>query len=175
MRLLLPKRQRENWFSPRLSRKKFPFFFGTKKNSDRRTDNLGGGGWMVVGEGWEGGEGGGICIQIDLHTAAGASPRPTLDRRFSEVSHLHTSVYFSTQVSLGSCVKKEIAASKDTGSRGNYSPLQGRGAGCPTTRSPKKKTPRKRLAACCPAKSSPQKGEKPTKKGDRGKILSPER
>jgi hypothetical protein len=46
---------------------------------------------------------GGICRQIHLHTAAGASPRPTLDRRFSEVSHLHTNFCFSTQVSLGRC------------------------------------------------------------------------
>ena len=78
-------------------------FSPQEKNTDRRTDNWGGGGWMMVGDGWESGEVGGICIQIDLHTSAGASPRPTLDRRFSEVSHLHTSLCFSTQVSLGSC------------------------------------------------------------------------
>jgi hypothetical protein len=85
MRLLLPEKQRENSFSPRLSWKKFPFFSAGEKHGSADTQ-LG----YHTQDGVGNGIVGGICRQIHLHTAAGASPRPTLGGHFAKLSHLLT-------------------------------------------------------------------------------------
>ena len=81
LRLLLPERQRENWFSPRLSRKKFPFFSTGEKHGSADTQF----GWRWIDGGW--GRLGGWRGWRHLHTncftySGGSKPPPYIGETF---------------------------------------------------------------------------------------------
>ena len=129
--------------------------------------------WIYDGWGWLGGWRGWRQLRTNLFTckAAGASPRPTLDRRFSKVSLLRTSLCFSSQVSLGSCLKVYVTASKDAG-QGCSTPLPGVWGRMPHKEQPQEEDLTKASGGRLPRKEQPPKGGKTHKKGDRENPVS---